>query len=256
MSEQLTPSLSSDAIAVAEKPTVPSVKAILARKIGMTRVYTPQGEFVPVTVLEAGPCPILEVKTMEKHGYTALQLAFGAAKAKNTSKPLAGHFAKSQTQPTRWIREVRVKTVEGFQAGQKICADNFVAGDAVDVSGYSKGKGFAGAVKRHRFKGGPTTHGQSDRLRAPGSSSAQGSQNVFKGKRGPGHMGHDWITQQRLTVFNIDAEKNLLLLEGSVPGPIGSCVTVRQTSRPRKFRKAPTPPAAVKKVAAKAEKKK
>jgi large subunit ribosomal protein L3 len=223
------------------KPSAPPVKAILARKIGMTRVYTPTGEFIPVTVLEAGPCPVVQVKTKDNDGYDAIQLAFDPAKPKNVLKPETGHFAKASVPPMRCVREVRLPKTDGFQAGQEIRVGNFVAGDIVDVSGVNKGKGFAGAMKRHRFHGGPRTHGQSDRARAPGSSGGQRPQRVLKGVQGPGHMGAEWSTVQRLEVVRVDAEDNLLLIHGSVPGPNGTYLTVRQTTRPGKVAKVSVP---------------
>lgn len=234
--------------AVAEKPSAPAVKAILGRKIGMTRIYNEAGHFISVTVVEAGPCPVLQVKTQDGEGYTALQIGFGPAKAKNINGPETGHFAKAGVAPTSWIREIRLPKIDGFQIGQEIRVGNFAPGDVVDISGFNKGKGFAGVVKRHRFKGGPKTHGQSDRWRAPGSSAGQGTQNVFKGKRGPGHMGHEWTTVQRLEVVRVEPEQNLLVIKGSFPGPNGSCVTIKQTTRPRKARKAALAAPAAKKA--------
>lgn len=217
--------------------TAPPVKAILGQKIGMTRVYDDQGRFISVTVLKAGPCPIVQVKTKANDGYEALQLSFGEAKPKNVAKPAAGHFAAAQVKPGLWLREVRVDKTEGFASGQEVLVSNFAAGDVVDVSGFNKGKGFAGGVKRHRFRGGPKTHGQSDRWRAPGSLGGQRPQKVFKGLRGPGHMGHEWTTVQRLKVVKVEEAQNLLILEGSVPGPDGNYLTIRQTTRPRRIRK-------------------
>ncbi|MBL0059114.1 MAG: 50S ribosomal protein L3 [Elusimicrobia bacterium] len=215
------------------KPT-PALKMILARKLGMTRVFNPKGEIVPVTVLEAGPCPVVQVKTLVPHGYTAIQVGFGFAKAKNFGKAEAGHFAKAGVAPTRWLEEFRVSVIEGFEPGMEIRVDQFAAGDVVDVAGVNKGKGFAGAVKRHRFKGGPQTHGQSDRWRAPGSS---GRERVWPGKRGPGHMGSEPSTVQRLKVVGVDLEKNLMLIKGAVPGPIGSHIRVYKTTRPKRASK-------------------
>jgi large subunit ribosomal protein L3 len=200
------------------KPEAPPVKAILGRKLGMTRIYDAHGQFMAVTVLEAGPCPVVQVKTKNNDGYDALQLGFGQFKGKNVNKTEGGHFTKAGVKPLQWLREVRIAKSDGFQAGQEIRVTNFAEGDLVDVSGYNKGKGFAGVVKRHRFRGGPTTHGQSDRTRAPGSSGGQRPQKVFKGIRGPGHMGDVWSTVQRVRVVKVDAERNLLLLNGSVPG--------------------------------------
>jgi large subunit ribosomal protein L3 len=194
----------------------------------------------------------VQVKTKDSDGYAALQLAFGEYKERNANKPRQGHFAKAGVKPLQWLREVRVAKTDGFQVGQEIRVSNFAEGDVVDVSGVNKGKGFAGVVKRHRFRGGPSTHGQSDRERAPGSSGGQRPQRVFKGMRGPGHMGAVWTTALRLHVVKVDADRNLLLVRGSVPGPNGACLTVQQTMRPLKFKKAaPKPAAAVKKSGAK-----
>ncbi len=209
----------------------PPVKAILARKVGMSRVFNAKGDVVPVTVLEAGPCAVVQVKTPALRGYAALQLGFGDAKAKNFSKPEAGHFAKALQAPTRWLGEFRLPSVDGFETGMQIRVEQFAAGDVVDVRGTIKGKGFAGAVKRHRFKGGPQTHGQSDRWRAPGSS---GRERVWPGKRGPGHMGAEAGTVQRLSVVSVDPAQNVILLKGSVPGPNGACVRIYKTTRPRR----------------------
>lgn len=233
--------------ATAEKSAAPAVKAILAQKLGMTQVVRPTGEFVPVTVLQAGPCPILQVKTQEKDGYTALQLGLGSAKEKNTPLAMKGHLKASGSSPVRWVREVRIGKTEGFQAGQQVLVSNFTAGDIVDVSGVNKGKGFAGGMKRHRFSGGPQTHGQSDRWRAPGSLGGQQPQRVFRGLRGPGHLGAVWTTTQCLEVVSVDVEQNLMLIRGSVPGPNGACITIRQTSRPRSAKKAAAAAAAPKK---------
>lgn len=235
-------------VAAAPKP-VPALKAILARKIGMTRVFNDKGEMMGVTVLEAGPCPVVQVKTKSAHGYEAVQVGFGGAKAKNFSKAEAGHFAAAHVEPTRWMEEFRVPAAAGFETGMEIRVDQFVAGDVVDARGTNKGKGFAGAVKRHRFKGGPQTHGQSDRWRAPGSS---GRERVWPGKRGPGHMGHEPSTVQRLKVVSVDPGQNLMLIKGSVPGPIGSCVRIYKTTRPKRVSKAA--PAKTKVVAKKAAK--
>lgn len=237
-----------EAAVPAEKSAVPPIKAILAQKLGMTQIVKASGEFVPVTVLQAGPCPVIQVKTKEKDGYTALQLGLGSAKEKNIPSALLGHFKKAGVSPLRWVREIRLPSVDGFSAGQEVLVTGFAEGDIVDVSGTNKGKGFAGGVKRHRFKGGPKTHGQSDRWRAPGSSGGQQPQKVFKGIRGPGHMGSEWTTVQRIEVVQVEAEQNLLLLRGSVPGPTGTCVTIRQTSRPRLVRKGVAPAAAPKKT--------
>ena len=210
------------------------VNGIIGKKIGMTQLFLEDGTVEPATVLQAGPCVVVQAKSAGSDGYEAVQLGLGDVKAKNINKPESGHFAATQVPPSRWLREFRVPKTEGFTAGQTVRVDQFAAGDAVDVTGVIKGKGFAGAVKRHRFKGGPKTHGQSDRWRAPGSS---GRERVWPGKRGPGHMGAEWKTVQRLEVVSVDLDQNLLLLRGSVPGPDGTCVSVYQTTRPRRAKK-------------------
>jgi large subunit ribosomal protein L3 len=222
--------------ATAEKKAVPAMKAILAKKIGMTRVFSPKGEIVPVTVFQAGPCRVVQVKTPATDGYAALQLGFGDIRPKNFSKAEAGHFAKTDGAPTRWLQEFRLPSVDGFEAGMEIRVEQFAAGDIIDASGMIKGKGFAGAVKRHRFKGGPKTHGQSDRWRAPGSS---GRERVWPGKRGPGHMGVEIKTVQRLEVVDVNPTENLMLVRGSVPGAPGTCVSLYKTTRPRRVKHAP-----------------
>lgn len=229
--------------AAAELAAATGLKAILAQKLGMTRIYTDSGVFLAVTVLKAGPCRISQVKTKTSDGYDAVQLAFGKAKAKNVDKALTGHFAKANIPAAQWVKEVRVAKADGYQAGQEVKVSNFVEGDLVDVSGFNKGKGFAGVIKRHRFSGGPKTHGQSDRWRAPGSSGGQRPQKVFKGIRGPGHMGHEWSTVQRVKVVKIDVDEQLLLVQGSVPGPNKSFVAIQTTTRPKKFKKAVAPTA-------------
>ena len=233
MSDQITETA---AVAASEPKTVPTIKAILAKKIGMTRVFSAKGEIVPVTVFQAGHCRVVQVKTPDHDGYAAVQLGFGEIRAKNFSKAEGGHFEKNQGTPLRWLKEFRLPSVEGFETGMEIRVDQFVAGDIIDASGTIKGKGFAGAVKRHRFKGGPKTHGQSDRWRAPGSS---GRERVWPGKRGPGHMGDEVKTVQRLEVVSVDASENVLLVRGSVPGAPGACVSLYKTTRPRRMKKAP-----------------
>jgi large subunit ribosomal protein L3 len=248
MNEQATPQTQEvQAPAAAAVAPTPAVKAILGRKVGMTRILNPKGEFLPVTLVEAGPCPVLQVKTKAHDGYEALQLGFGSAKVKNLSKAFTGHLAKANTASAAWVREVRIAKTDGFLAGQILNVSNFAEGDSVDVSAVNKGKGFAGVVKRHRFSGGPSTHGQSDRQRAPGSSGGQRPQKVFKGVRGPGHMGAEWSTVQRVEVLKVDADKNLLLIHGSVPGPNGGFVMVRATTRPRKYKVAPVAASGAKK---------
>lgn len=191
----------------------------------MTQIFDERGEMIPVTLVEAGPCYITQVKTEEKDGYTALQLGFGETKRLN--KPQRGHL--KELPPLRYLREVRVKDVRGYQAGQKLDASLFSVGDLVDVTGISKGKGFAGVMKRHGFRGGPATHGQSDRARAPGSIGGTTTPGrVFKGKRMPGRMGNERVTIQNLKVVLVDPGRNLLGVRGSLPGNRGGLVMVRK----------------------------
>lgn len=191
----------------------------------MTQIFDEGGEIVPVTLVEAGPCYITQVKTEEKDGYTALQMGFGETKRLN--KPQRGHLKKLPL--LRYLQEVRVKDVQGYQVGQKIDASLFSVGDLVDVIGISKGKGFAGVMKRHGFRGGPATHGQSDRARAPGSIGATTTPGrVFKGLRMAGRMGNERVTVQNLKVALVDPERNLLGVRGPVPGNRGGLVMVRK----------------------------
>jgi large subunit ribosomal protein L3 len=216
----------------AEKPATPAptIKAILAQKVGMTRIFDSQGKVIPVTVLQAGPCPVTQVMTPQKNGYSAIQVAFGEVRAKSVNKPYAGIFKKANVTPARWLRELRTEKASSFQVGQSLKVDSFAAGDYVDVTGISKGKGFAGAMKRHNFSGGPSTHGQSDRARAPGSSGSNTYPGrVYKGKRFPGHMGVEQVTVQHLEVVQVIPDKDLLLIQGAVPGTIESLLTIQET---------------------------
>ncbi len=213
------------------------MKAILAQKIGMTRIYDSHGKSVPVTVLQAGPCAVTQILTPEKNGYSAIQVAFGAVREKSVNKPAAGIFKKANTPPAKWFREFRTDKASTFQVGQTLKADSFAAGDFVDVFGISKGKGFAGAMKRHNFHGGPSTHGQSDRARAPGSSGSNTYPGrVFKGKKFPGHLGVERVTVQHLEVVEVDAAKDLMLIKGAVPGSLQSLITIRETVKKLKKR--------------------
>jgi large subunit ribosomal protein L3 len=208
----------------------PTLKAILAQKVGMARIFDAQGKVIPVTVLQAGPCPVMQVITKEKHGYSAIQVAFGDVREKSLTKPYAGIFKKISASPAKWVREFRTDKASSFQVGQTIKVDAFAAGDYVDVMGISKGKGFAGAMKRHNFSGGPATHGQSDRARAPGSSGSNTFPGrVYKGKRFPGHMGAERVTVQHLEVVQVIADKDLMLIRGAVPGTIKCLLTIQET---------------------------
>jgi large subunit ribosomal protein L3 len=213
-----------------QKPATPTLKAILGQKIGMTQIFDTHGQAIPVTVVQAGPCPITQIITKEKHGYSAIQLSFGDIKEKSLNKPYAGHFKKNNVSPARWVREFRLEKPSDLQVGQSINVTSFTAGDYVDVAGVSKGKGFAGTMKRHNFRGGPATHGQSDRQRAPGSiGSNTFPGHVFKGMKMAGHMGHERSTVQHLEVVQVLPEKNLLFIRGAVPGPNQSLVEIKQT---------------------------
>lgn len=199
--------------------------AILAKKLGMTQLFQEDGSVARVTVLEAGPCPVTAVRTADSDGYDAVQLAFGAIKEKNLSKAERGHLAKADAPALRHVREFRGET--GRQLGETVTVEQFEVGDKLKVAGTSKGKGFQGTVKRHNFSRGPVSHG-SHNVRAPGSIGASAwPARVMKGIRGPGQMGNKRITQKGLTVVRIDADRNLLIVRGSVPGPTNGLVEVR-----------------------------
>ncbi len=200
--------------------------AILAKKLGMTQVFLEDGRVERVTVLEAGPCPVTGIRTVERDGYEAVQLAFGAVREKHLSKPELGHLKKADAPPMKHLAEFRDEAGE-LQVGETVTAAAFEAGDTVKVSGTSKGKGFQGTIKRHGFHRGPASHG-SHNVRAPGSIGAAAyPARVFKGIRGPGQMGNKRVTQRGLEVVRVDADRNLLLVRGSVPGPREGVVEVR-----------------------------
>jgi len=200
--------------------------AILAKKLGMTQLFQEDGSVARVTVLEAGPCPVTAVRTADVDGYDAVQLAFGDIKAKNLSKAEKGHLAKANAGNLRHLREFRGEGA-GSNLGDVVTVDSFEIGDKLKIAGISKGKGFAGTVKRHNFSRGPVSHG-SHNVRAPGSIGASAwPARVMKGIRGPGQMGNKRITQRGLEVFRIDSDRNLLLVKGSVPGPTNGLVEVR-----------------------------
>jgi large subunit ribosomal protein L3 len=208
------------------------VKGILGRKIGMTQVFDEQGRAVPVTVVEAGPCRVAQIKTPDTDGYSAIQLAFG--EAKRTNKPRAGHLAKAEIESARHLVELRLDDMAGYEVGTEIKADIFEAGEIVDVVGVTKGKGFAGPMKRHNFKGLSSSHGTMRKHRSPGSIGACATPaRVFKGTRMAGHMGHSRVTTLNLKVIKADPERNLLLIRGAVPGPRGGLVMVRSAVRLR-----------------------
>ena len=204
-------------------------KAILGKKIGMTQMFRADGTMIPVTVIEAGPCPVIQKKTVGTDGYEAVQVGFGELREKLSNKPRTGHFAKAGVKPLRYMREFKLEDANSYQVGQVIKADMFVEGDKIDVRGVSKGKGFQGVIKRWGQARGKMTHG-SHFHRAPGSMSANSSPSrVFKHKNLPGHMGSETVTVQNLEVVRVDAERNLLLVKGAVPGPKGGLVSVTST---------------------------
>jgi large subunit ribosomal protein L3 len=205
------------------------MSGIIGKKVGMTSVFSANGKYIPCTVIEAGPCVVTQVKTLEKDGYASVQLAYDEKKEKNTSSAMKGHFAKAGTTPKRKIVEFKDFATEK-NLGEAVTVDLFAEGDFVDIVGTSKGKGFQGVVKRHGFGGvGGTTHGQHDRLRAPGSLGASSwPSRVFKGMRMGGRMGGDRVTIQNLEVIKVIAEKNLIIIKGSIAGAKGSYVTIEK----------------------------
>ncbi|MBE5763411.1 MAG: 50S ribosomal protein L3 [Clostridiales bacterium] len=204
-------------------------KAIIGKKLGMSQIFTADGIVIPVTVVEAGPCPVVQKKTQEKDGYNALQVAFGDVKEKNVSKPVMGQFKKANVAPKKVLKELPIENVEAYEIGQEINCSIFAEGDHVDVVGTSKGKGFAGAVKRWNHHIGPKAHG-SGYHRGVGSMSANSSPSrVFKNKKMAGHLGNERVTVQNLTVARVDAARNLLLIKGAIPGAKGGIVVVKQS---------------------------
>lgn len=204
------------------------VKGILGKKVGMTQIILENGIVAPVTVVEAGPCYVTQVRTPECDGYRAVQFGFGPAKRKHLTQGQRGHLQKAGAPEVRYLREIRIREDESYEPGQEIKVDIFETGENVDVVAKSKGRGFAGVVKRYGFAGGPRTHGQSDRERAPGSIGACATPGkVWKGQKMPGRMGGKRTTVQNLEVVMVDEERNLLAVRGSVPGPNGGLVLVK-----------------------------
>lgn len=211
------------------------MNTIIGQKLGMTQIFDDEARAIPVTVIKAGPCHVVQVKTMKKDGYDAVQLSFGDVKVSNVNKPTAGHYAKAGVEPGQTLVEVRVADPSEYKVGQEFkIADVFETGAKADVSGVSKGKGFSGVMKRHNFKGQQASHGNHKKHRAPGSIGACATPaRVFKGMRMAGRMGGEQVTTLNLQVVGVDAERDLLLLEGSVPGPKGSVVLVREAVKAR-----------------------
>jgi large subunit ribosomal protein L3 len=216
------------------------MKGILGKKVGMTQIFDDKGEVIPVTVIEAGPCFVAQVKTVERDGYSAVQMGFEEAKPRSLTRPQLQHLQKSNLPALRFLREFRTDDGEAsrFQEGQKVTVDLFEVGELVDVIGTSKGRGFAGVVKRHNFRGGPKTHGQSDRHRTSGSiGQCTTPGKVFKGMRMAGRMGGERVTVQGLKVVMVDPERNLLAVEGAVPGAKNGLLIIQQARKTRLSKK-------------------
>jgi large subunit ribosomal protein L3 len=208
------------------------LKGLIGKKIGMTQIFDENGVAIPATLIEAGPCYVTQIRTAQTDGYSAVQLGFEEIKPKRLTGGRLGHLKRNNLPPLRYLREFRATDLQ-FKEGDTVnVGDVFAMGENVDVTGTSKGKGFAGAVKRHGFAGGPKTHGQSDRWRAPGSrGSTTTPGRVFKGSRGPGHMGHEKVTVQNLKVVLVDAERNMLAVRGAIPGPKGSVIVISEARK-------------------------
>ena len=204
-------------------------KAILTTKVGMTQIFNEDGVLTPVTVLQAGPCVVTQVKTEENDGYSAVQVGFVDKKEKGINKPQKGHFDKAGVAPKRFVREFRFENAEEYTVGQEIKADIFAAGDKIDATATSKGKGYAGGIKRHGLKSGPSAHGSKYHRHAGSNGACSDPSRVFKGKGMPGQMGNKRITIQNLEIVKVDVENNLLLVKGAVPGPKKSLVMLKES---------------------------
>ena len=209
-------------------------KAILATKVGMTQIFNEDGVLTPVTVLQAGPCVVTQVKTVENDGYSAVQVGFGDKREKLVNKPMKGQFDKAGVSCKRFVREFRFEDAENYEVAQEIKADIFAAGEKVDATAISKGKGFQGAIKRHGQSRGPMAHGSKYHRHAGSNGACSDPSRVFPGKKMAGHMGHKKVTVQNLEIVRVDAENNLLLVKGAVPGPKKSLVTIKETVKSAK----------------------
>jgi len=204
---------------------------ILGKKIGMTNFFLENGNCIGVTVLQAGPCIVINKRDKQRDNYESLQLGFGNINQKNkVSKPLNGYFKKQNVNPCRYVKEFRYKDINQYEIGSEIKVDLFKEGEKVNVIGFSKGRGFAGSIKRHHFSGGPKTHGQKDYYRSPGSIGATDAARVFKGKKLPGRMGNNRVKIKNIEVIKIDMDRNLLLLKGAIPGPNNALVAIEKNS--------------------------
>lgn len=202
-------------------------KTLIGKKVGMTQIFDEQGKVIPVTAIEAGPCTVVQVKTVETDGYNAIQLGFGDVKEHKVIKPVKGHYTKVNLTPKKHLREFRVDSVQEVKVGDELKADTFVAGDKLDIQGTSKGKGFQGVIKRHGQSRGPMGHGSMYHRRPGSMGSTTTPGRVFKGKRLPGHMGHVTVTIQNLEVVRVDLDKNVVLVKGSVPGANGAILKLK-----------------------------
>ncbi|MGB9779932.1 50S ribosomal protein L3 [Caldanaerobacter sp.] len=204
-------------------------KGILGRKHGMTQIFDEKGEVIPVTVIEAGPCVVVQKKTEDKDGYNAIQVGFGDISEKRVNKPLLGHFKKAGVAPKKYLREFRLDDISGYEVGTEIKVDIFKPGDRVDVTGISKGKGFAGVIKRYGARRGPMSHGSKYHRRVGSMGATTDPGRTLKGKKMPGRMGGERVTIKNLEVVKVDPELNLLVIKGSVPGPKGSLLIIRDS---------------------------
>ena len=204
-------------------------KGLIGKKIGMTQIFNEEGKVIPVTVIEAGPCVVSQVKTEETDGYNSIQLGFGAIKESKVNKPERGHFTKANIAPARYLREIRVDSIEDVKVGDELKADIFMAGDKIDIQGTSKGQGFQGVIKRHGQHRGPMGHGSMYHRRPGSMGSTSTPGRVFKGKKLPGHMGAETVTIQNLEVIKVDLDKNIILVKGSVPGAKGSILKIKSS---------------------------
>ena len=204
-------------------------KAILATKVGMTQIFNDEGMLIPVTVLQAGPCVVTQIKTEENDGYAAVQVGYGDIREKLVNKPEKGHFDKAGVAVKRFVKEFKFDNAGEYEVGQEIKADIFAAGDHIDATAVSKGKGFQGAIKRHGQSRGPMAHGSKYHRHAGSNGACSDPSKVFKGKHMPGHMGNVQVTVQNLEIVRVDTENNLLLVKGAVPGPKKSLVTIKET---------------------------
>ncbi len=209
-------------------------KAIIGRKVGMTQIFDETGVVIPVTVIECGPCSVVQIKTVETDGYDAVQLGFGEVKESKVNKPTKGHFSKASVKPMKHLREFKLEDVSAVKVGDEIKVDTFEAGETVDIQGITKGKGFQGVIKRHGQSRGPMGHGSMYHRRPGSMGSTSTPGRVFKGKKLPGHMGVDTVTIQNLTIVRVDLDKNAILVKGSVPGNKGSILKIKTSVKQSK----------------------